>query len=142
MKVYEVFVCVPYCDPDGNQEYTRKNGTFFVYKYDAEAYMNKMFNDKKANEELKKRPDYGAERRYVYLSDYKNVDFDWNDLYGWSLLEEKSKTELDNLEAILETNSLVDDMKYYDAILLAVTYCGNRWYLREVEVHFEVPERR
>ena len=135
MKLYEVFVCVPYLDPDWNECYNRHNGKFFANKSDAKEYMDKMLNDKNANYDMNPELDHKEPmHRYVYESDYKEVDFGWNDIYHWSLLEEKSETELDGLEAILATNSLVDDMKYYDAILLGVTYGGNRWYLREAEL--------
>lgn len=141
MKVYEVFVCVPYLDPDWNECYEKHNGILFAYKSDAEAYMHKMFNDKKANYKMEPELDHEEPmRRYVTLSDYKETEIDWETFCSYRLKQTMPEGKIQRLSEIFNTNSLVYDMKQRNAILLAVTYGGNRWYLREVELHFEMPK--
>lgn len=137
MKIYEVFVNVPYCDADYNECYNRHNGTFFANRNDAEAYIIKMFADENANRNLEPSLPFGdePEHRCVTLYDYVETNITWDTVNGWAYSQTKSESEIDYFIQILERNDLVDDMKLHDAILLAVTYGGNRWYLREVELN-------
>ena len=134
MKIYEVFVCVPYLDPDWNEGYKRKDGVFFANKSDAEVYLNKMYNDKDTNRKLEPHSDCKKKRRYVTLSDYTETEMSWDEFCGVRG-DKLSKKEVNRLTEIFRTNWLVDEMKYHNAILLAVTYGGNKWFLREVELN-------
>lgn len=141
MKIYEVFVCVPYLDPDWNECYEKHNGTLFAYKSDAEVYMDKMVNDEKANYDMEPELDHEEpKRRYITLSDYTETEIDWETFCYHRNRQTMSEEKIEHLSEIFKTNHLVHDMKQRDAILLAVTYGGNKWYLREVELHFEMPK--
>lgn len=138
MRIYEVFVSVPYYDPDYNLCYDRLNGTFFADVNKAKEFIDKMYNDENANYDLivdnyvlKGMED--VERRYVTQSDYTETEMSWD--YFCRIRHTMSDDEYRKHDAIFATNCLVDSLKYNNAIMLAVTYGGNKWFLREIEVH-------
>lgn len=141
MKIYEVFVCVPYFDPDYNECYERHNGTLFQNKNDAESYLRKMFDDEKANYDLCPElldvydEDDMPVRRYVTLSDYTETEIRWIDFCCTKNRETIPEERQEQLREIFKTNFLVEDIKSRDALLLTVTYGGNRWFLRETELN-------
>lgn len=132
MKIYEVFACVPYCDPDYNQCYDRRNGVFFTNYNDARMYLDRMFGDKNANYKLKPETD-GSRlvRRYITLEDRQETEISWDEFCRMWDMPQKQR---DALYSIFANNWLVDEIKKRDAILLAVTYGGNKWFLRETEI--------
>ena len=137
MKIYEVFVTVHNYDSNGYTCYERLNGTLFANFEDAKAYMDKMYADKEANCSLiREHGSYAVEhyeRRYVVPSDYTETEMSWRDFCIMRL--DIDIDECERLAVIFEANRLVDDIKDNDAIILAVTYGGNKWYLRETELH-------
>ena len=135
MIAYEVFVRVPYLDQDYNTCYHRKNGVFFKKRNDAKEYMLRMVEDKKTNEKLEPITEEEANRCWITIDDYVGTKITWEKFCCLAYRKTLSEEKQEYLEKVFERNRLVQDMCDYQAAYLAVTYGGNRWYLREIIIN-------
>ena len=143
MKIYEVYVDVSYLDPDGNEMCCRENGKFFKYRPVAIEYMHKMAEDKNENTSLCESYEseyYGLPRHddlsatYFCANDFVETDMDWDMLRLAKQSGKISDEEYSVYAGVLRKNNMAKFAKQINACEIALTYYGNMWVVREIEV--------